>query len=132
MTACWRWLRGVGRKHLAGILAGLVVVGLVHVGWLESLENWAFDRLFALRGQHGSALPIVIVGIDESTIAELGEQWPFARAMHGAVIRKIAEGGPRAIALDFIFDTPSLRGPADDEAFGAAIAAAGNVILGAF
>ena len=32
---------------------------------------------------------------------------------------------------DLIFDRPSSRGPADDEALGAAIAMAGNVILGA-
>ena len=51
--------------------------------------------------------------------------------MHGELITRIAAGRPLAIGVDLIFDRPSSRGPADDEALGAAIAMAGNVILGA-
>src|SRR5438105_4197729 len=131
MTAWWRWLREVGRKHLAGIVAGIVVVVLVQFGLLEGLENWSLDQLFEWRGPRHPTLPVVIVAIDDSTIAELNEQWPFPRAMHGQLLKKIAEGKPLAIGMDVIFDTPSSRGPADDRALGAAVAQAGNVILGA-
>jgi len=51
--------------------------------------------------------------------------------MHGQLLTKIAEGRPRAIGVDIIFDTPSSRGPVDDEALGAAVARAGNVVLAA-
>jgi adenylate cyclase len=51
--------------------------------------------------------------------------------MHGQLIDRIHAGGPLAIAVDLIFDTPSSRGPADDDALGAAVARAGNVVLGA-
>jgi adenylate cyclase len=51
--------------------------------------------------------------------------------MHGALIDKISAGAPLAIALDVIFDAPSSRGAADDEALGAAVARAGNVVLAA-
>src|SRR5262249_54061998 len=67
----------------------------------------------------------------ESTISEMDEQWPYPRATHAEVIRRIAEGKPLAIGVDIIFDKPSVRGPADDEALGAAVAAAGNVVLAA-
>ena len=131
MTVWWRRPLEVGRKHLAGILAGVAVVVLVQFGLLDNLEYWAFDQLFEWRGPREPTLPAVIVTIDESTFSELNEQWPFPRAMHGQLITKIAEGRPRAIGVDIIFDTPSSRGPADDEALGAAVARAGNVVLAA-
>jgi adenylate cyclase len=131
MTVSWSRLREVGRKHLAGILAGVAVVVLVQFGLLENLEHWSLDQLFEWRGPRQPTLPVVIVAIDESSIAELEEQWPYPRAMHGRLLRKIAEGKPLAIGVDIMFDKPSSRGAADDEALGAAIAYSGNVILGA-
>src|SRR5262245_9449555 len=131
MTDWWPWLRDVGRKHLAGILAAVAVVSLVYSGALiEGLEHWSLDKLFEWRGPQHPTLPVVIVTIDESSMAELNEQWPFPRALHGQRISTIALGKPRAIAVDVMFDTPSSRGPEDDAALGAAVADAGNVILG--
>jgi adenylate cyclase len=131
MTDWWPWLREAGRRHLAGILAAVAIVGFVQTPQLEDLEHWSLDQLFAFRPTRAPTLPVVIVAIDESTIAEMNTQWPFPRALHGRLIRRIADGRPLAIGVDIIFDTPSSRGPADDEALGAAIADARNVVLGA-
>src|SRR3989440_2684333 len=131
VTVSWSRGRAVGRKHVAGILAGVAVVGLVQFGLLETLEHWSLDRLFEWRGPRTPHLSVVIVTIDESSFAELNEQWPFPRAMHGQLLTKIAAGKPLAIAVDLIFDAPSSRGPADDKALGAAVTAAGRVVLGA-
>lgn len=132
MTVRWRLLHDVPMKLMGGIAAAVVVVLLVVFGQLESLESWSLDRLFELRGPRKPVAPIVIVTIDEATFQELGTQWPFPRAMHGALIDKINAGGPVAIVFDVIFDTPSSRGDADDEALGAAVARAGNVVLAAW
>src|SRR5438128_7501917 len=131
MTVWWRWPLDVGRKHLAGILAAVAVVVLVQFGLLENLEHWSLDQLFEWRGPRKPTLDVVIVTIDESTVVELNEQWPFPRAIHAELLRKLAEGRPRVIGMDIMFDLPSSRGAADDEALGAAVAAAGNVVLGA-
>ena len=131
MAARWPWALDVARKHLAGVLAALLTAGLATFGLLDGLEHWALNRLFEARGARVPAVPIVIVTVDESTFAELNMQWPFPRATHGELIARIAAGRPLAIGVDLIFDTPSSRGPADDEALGAAVAAAGNVVLGA-
>src|SRR5947207_8782900 len=131
MTASWLRLGEVGRKHLAGILVGLVVVVLAQFGVFEGLEYWSLDRFFERRGPLTPGLPVVIVTIDESTFVEMNEQWPFARARHAALIRNLAAGKPRLIAFDVIFESPSSRGPADDEALAEAIASAGNVVLAA-
>ena len=124
------WLN-VARKHLAGIVAGLATVALVVSGSFDGLEYWALSQLFERRGARPPTSSIVIVTIDESTFAELDMQWPFPRALHAELLTKLAAGHPSAIGVDLIFDTPSSRGPADDAALGAAVARAGNVILGA-
>src|SRR5213080_2901491 len=122
-------LVSLARQLAGGIGAAVVTVALVHAGVLEPLETWALDRLFELRGARQPSAPIVIVTIDEASNTELHTQWPFPRAMHGALLDRISAGGPLAIGIDLIFDTPSSRGPKDDQALGAAVARAGNVVL---
>ena len=107
MTVWWRWPLDVGRKHLAGILAAVAVVVLVQFGLLENLEHWSLDQLFEWRGPRKPTLDVVIVTIDESTVVELNEQWPFPRAIHAELLRKLAEGRPRVIGMDIMFDLPS-------------------------
>src|SRR5262245_20029884 len=131
MTDWWPWLRDFGRKHLAGILAAVAVVGLVHFDRLEDLEHWSLAQLFEWRGKREPTIPVVIVTIDEATFAELGEQWPFARARHAELLRHLGLGQPRVIAFDVIFEGASSRGPHDDEVFAEAVASARNVVLSA-
>jgi adenylate cyclase len=118
-------------KLMGGLAASLFVVALAAFGHLESLETWSLDHLFELRGPRTPVAPVVIVSIDEASFQELNTQWPFPRAMHGVLIDKISAGRPVAIALDVIFDAPSSRGDADDEALGDAVARAGNVVVAA-
>ncbi|PYM37232.1 MAG: hypothetical protein DME15_01880 [Candidatus Rokuibacteriota bacterium] len=122
-TALTRWWPGIG--------AAVVTVAVVGVGWLEPLELRSLDRLFELRGARRPQVPIVIVTIDESSFTELNIRELLPRAMHASLIDKISAGRPLAIGVDLIFDTPSSRGPRDDEALGDAVARAGNVVLAA-
>src|SRR5712692_2253946 len=119
------------RKLWGGVGAAVVTVALVWAGVLEPLETWSLDQLFAFRGARTPRAPVVIVTIDESSNAELNLQWPFPRALHGELLDRLHADGPLAIGLDIIFDTPAARGPKDDAALGAAVARAGNVVLGA-
>src|SRR2546425_290395 len=131
MKVSWSRIRRIGRKHLAGILAGVAVVVLVQFGLLDAEELGPPAQLFELRAGREPMPQIVIVTIDESTSTEMNEQWPFARARHAELLMQLAAGKPRLIGIDLIFDAPSSRGPKDDDAFGKAIAFAGNVVLGA-
>ena len=118
------------RKYAIGIAAAAVSLAVVLFGAAERWELLWFDQLFELRGLRGPTAPIVIVTIDESSFQELNRQWPFPRALHGKVIDRIAADHPLAIGVDVIFDSESRFGPEDDLALGAAIARAGNVVLG--
>jgi adenylate cyclase len=118
-------------RLMGGIAAAVLVVLLATSGYLESLEHWALDRLFEVRGPRPPVAPIVIVSVDEASFQELNLPWPFPRALHAKLIDRISAGKPLAIALDIILDAPSARGDADDVALGAAVARAGNVVLAA-
>ena len=118
------------RTHFVGLAAAVVTLGLIVFGAAERWELLWFDQLFELRGMRPPTAPIVIVTIDESSFSELNLQWPFPRALHGQVIDRIAADRPMAIGIDVLFDSDSRFGPKDDAAFSAAIARAGNVVLG--
>ena len=117
-------------RYLPGIAAALAVVIAVAFGALEGVEYWSLEKFFEFRGVRHPAIPLVMVTIDEPSFFELNKQWPFPRAWHGEVIRRIAADKPLAIGVDVLFPEPSSLGEADDEALGAAVAAAGNVVLG--
>ena len=119
------------RALIVGLGTAVITVALVLFGPMEGAEHSLYDRLFELRGPRPVTSPIVIVTIDEDSFDELNLQWPFPRALHAQLVSKLAEGKPLAIGLDILFPEPSARGEADDEALGAAITVAGNVVLGA-
>ena len=130
MGRLWTRVSNRFRQYVIGVAAAVVTLGVILFGAAERWELLWFDQLFELRGMRGPSAPIVIVTIDESSFQELNLQWPFPRALHGKVIDRIAADRPLAIGVDVIFDSESRFGPEDDLALGAAIARAGNVVLG--
>jgi adenylate cyclase len=119
------------RVLLVGLAAAAIIAALMVSGLLERTELATLDTLFELRGPRPPAAPIVIVAIDEDSFDEMNMAWPFPRVLHGRLIEALNRGRPLAIGFDVLFPEPSLFGPADDAALGAAIARAGNVVLGA-
>src|SRR5437867_9919499 len=130
MGRLWARLFGQIRKYLVGVAAAAATLALVLLGPVERWEPLWFDQLFEFRGPRQPTSPIIIVMIDESSFQELNLQWPFPRALHGKIIDRISADRPLVIGLDIIFDSDSMFGPKDDQALGAAVARAGNVVLG--
>jgi adenylate cyclase len=62
----------------------------------------------------------VIVAIDEPSMAEIGSQWPWPRALHGRLIEALRKAGAKAIAFDVIFAEPAAA-PENDEALAKAL-----------
>jgi len=75
-------------RYAGGLIAAIVVVLLVFLGVLEPLESWSLARFFEVRGSRLPVAPVVIVSIDEASIVELNQQWPFPRAMHARLHRR--------------------------------------------
>ena len=117
LTTSWRVL-------LAGSLAGLAVVVLATVNplrFFEIAELKALDAQFTVRGPRTPASPIVVVTIDEDDFDGLNLAWPWPRAVHAKFLDIVGRGKPAAIGMDILFTEPSLHGPADDVALGAAV-----------
>ena len=117
LTASWRVL-------LAGSLAGLAVVVLAAVNplrFFEIAELKALDAQFTVRGPRPPVSPIVVVTIDEDDFDGLNLAWPWPRAVHAKFLDIVARGKPAAVGMDILFTEPSLHGPADDVALGAAV-----------
>src|SRR5262249_1004715 len=90
---------------------------------LGSVEDWTMDKRFAIRGAH-TPTDVAVVAIDDRSVSELGP-WPFPRRDHATVIRKVADAGPRAIAVDIQFSERTAK--EDDDALLRAVAYADPV-----
>lgn len=97
----WEW-RGV--LVVAPSIAGLVVT-LRLIGWLQPLELWAYDLSFRLRPLEPIDPRIVIVGIDDADIDQIGE-WHIPDAMLTRLLEKLKKQQPRAIGLDLFRNAP--------------------------
>jgi adenylate cyclase len=85
---------------------------------LERLDAWAFDNLSTLSSPVPDTPGAVIVAIDEPSMAALGEQWPWPRSRHAALVEAMRKAGAKAIALDIVFAEASQ--PTEDAALKAA------------
>ena len=145
------WLSGIWAFVLGLVAAVLVLTtapienklrsnhtGLV-AAFINRLDTTAYDWLFLNRGEELLIRDVVVVEMSDRAVdALVGTKFqgmevhfPFPRAMHGALFRKLRAEGAKVIAPDIIFSDPSGYGEADDLAFAAALKDCGNVILAA-
>jgi adenylate cyclase len=111
----------------ATVLTGFVLAAYF-TDVLEDSELDTVDARFAIRGELAPPEDIAIVGIDDPSFKELGEQWPFPRTLHAEAIKQLRADGARVIGYDVQFTEPS-ENQADDQELADAIAQAGNVVL---
>jgi adenylate cyclase len=91
---------------------------------LERLELLLYDFRYHLRGSLKPPPEILIVAIDDQSLAALG-RWPWDRKTVASIIETLSSLGAKVIFLDVILSEPS---PGDDK-LAAAIGHAGNVVL---
>ncbi len=116
-----RPVRAAACALLAGALA-LAAWGGMHAGVMANLQLRASDALHP----RGAAAPdVVVVGIDDRSIQEVGLPWPWPRDLHARLVDRLTAAGARAIALDVLYAPPA----AGDDALAAAVDRAGTVVL---
>ena len=94
---------------------------------MEAFEAKTYDLRFkVLRGPGTPDDRIVIITIDEKSIAELG-RYPWSRTYFVDLLDSLSAAGAKAILIDAFF--PEAESPDVDRAFAAAIKRAGNVVL---
>ncbi|MEX0605306.1 MAG: CHASE2 domain-containing protein [Marinobacter sp.] len=89
----------------------------------QRLDFWLYDSLIAA---YPGALSdeVVLIAIDDKSLERLG-RWPWSRAIHAELIRKLDQSGARTIVYDVLFPEPS----SDDAELAAALVAHGNAVL---
>ncbi|NUP87917.1 MAG: CHASE2 domain-containing protein, partial [Burkholderiaceae bacterium] len=88
----------------------------------HALEFKTFDLWTALAAPHRSALPVVVLAIDEPTFQEVQQSWPFPRSLHARVLDRLRDDGALAVGFDVVFADPGA--PDQDAAFAQSLAAA--------
>lgn len=117
----------------------LLVVAAVAVGCallayatnlLRSTEEQSVDARFSIRGPQPKPSKIVVVAIDNATLAQAfhNYQYPFPRRFDADVIERIFRGGAKSIAVDLQFTQKTVR--AEDERLAEAVELAhGHIAL---
>jgi hypothetical protein len=72
------------------------------------LLNWRFQ----LRGPVEPGPEVVLITIDDRTVAGLG-RWPLSREHMAAAVQRATAAGARVIAFDLLFAEPEIALPAD-------------------
>lgn len=87
-----------------------------------SISQWLSDQLFVTAAPSPN---IVVIGIDDDTLASYGKWSQWSRSLHAKAINNLKAAGARVIAYDVLFVDSS----SDDQLLATSIANSGNVIL---
>jgi len=115
-----------------GFFSALVMVVLSNLTFFENLEHKLTDFRFALRGPNYEGIKkssIVIVAIDDQSIASIPYKYPWPRTYHAKLVENLKKAGAKIITFDVEFTEKSRIDPNQDVIFRDAIKKAGNVVL---
>ena len=98
------WPRGSREAALALVVAvtALMLLNFSGLPLLRGLETASFDLRFQVRGVTPPGGEVVIVMVDERSIAALGH-WPFNRRLFAQAIRRLDAAGAKEIVFDLLF-----------------------------
>jgi adenylate cyclase len=118
------------------LLAGLAIAAAIaavfclafHFDLLYGLQQQSSDLLFPVANLYQEKMPegkIVIVGIDDKSLAQLGHFARWSRAHYARLVDTLVEAKARVIVFDILFSEPA----SGDEELATSIKNAGNVVL---
>ena len=111
-------------RVLPGLIAAAVTLVMAGLGAFDPLEWVSYRWLFHLRGSTRWDERIVLVTIDDTTLAELG-QFPLSREVYTRLLQQLAKADTIAIAFNLLL----IESSPNDNDLAAAIARQGNVVL---
>ena len=123
-------------RTLLLLAAAVIVVGsalaLDLTDALQRLESSTVNERFAIRGKQKAADDVVVVGIDDKTLDDINQRWPYRRKYHAKVIRNLTKAGASVIAYDIEFTDPqgdTEQDVADDNALIEAVRALPKAVM---
>jgi adenylate cyclase len=107
-----RWLVSPARRvYLIAAGVGILVFALFFWApeFLKIVETKLYDLHFMLRGARNPGDQVVIVAIDEKSVAAIG-RWPWPRSVLARLVTSLSAAGARVIALDILVSEPEKSG----------------------
>jgi serine phosphatase RsbU (regulator of sigma subunit) len=101
---------GWGRKAAWFALLAFVFAQVFLPSWFERARFALFDFYQTSQPRLERTAPVAIVAIDEASLQSVG-QWPWPRHTLAALVTKVLEGQPAAVALDVILPEPDRTSP---------------------
>ena len=90
-------------------MVGALAVYRAAPRFLDVLEAKLYDLHFALRGPLDAGDRIVVLAIDERSLAAIG-RWPWPRSVLAEIVDRLSAAGARVIALDVLLSEPEVSG----------------------
>lgn len=112
-------------------VAGILLSAMCHFRVLGSVDNRIYDVFTGLSAGgsvEAESTGIVLLTIDEESLAEVGKRWPWDRRLFAKAIEFLSDAGAKAIALDLLFIEASAE-PESDLALAEAMKKSGNVVI---
>jgi len=102
------------RGGVVGALSAALALFLVveRPGELEDLGAGWFDAMKQIAPRDRLEEPVIIVSIDEESVAQIGA-WPWPREETAKLFQRIAAAGPAAVGVDMLFVEPEIGAPAE-------------------
>lgn len=102
---------GRARAFCVVLLLGLALLRITDPSAIEELRMRTFDTYQVIEPRVKTARPVVIVDIDEKSLAKDG-QWPWPRTRVAELVTKLTRAGAVVIAFDIVFPEPDRMTPA--------------------
>jgi adenylate cyclase len=109
-----RWFKrrfGYARLLCLGLLIGLAALRIADPAPIEEFRVRTFDTFQLIDPRVKTARPVVIVNIDEKSLAKFG-QWPWPRTSVADLVTNLTRLGAVVIAFDIMFAEPDRLNPA--------------------
>jgi len=95
-------LRGPGRAAALALLVAALVLRIIDPGIITELRVRGFDLVERVWPRASDSARVVIVDIDEKSLAQYG-QWPWPWHLVAELVRRIAQGNPQVLGIDIVF-----------------------------
>lgn len=127
-----RFLR-IDLRHSAALRGLIALVAVVLAGWLQwhggtrfttAADEWLRDSFIQLQASPAPEQRILVIDIDESSVADI--PWPWPRARVADLVELALADGARGVALDILMEKPA---DADGDMRLAMLAGHGPVVL---
>ncbi len=91
-----------------GAVVSLLVLLAFWMQWADPIELKLYDVRAKIRAKSKAADNIILVGIDDPSIREIG-RWPWPRSYMAEMVDQLSEAGAKVIGVDVFFSDPELN-----------------------